>query len=61
MASPWLFRTTWGTKLATNRQADFDAAARQALANMTQGRNTCGMRTLGRGDVLGMRALYGRR
>lgn len=42
--SPWLFRTTWGTKLATNRQSDFDAAVRRSLANMTQGRNTCGIR-----------------
>ncbi|NEA30239.1 matrixin family metalloprotease [Streptomyces sp. SID13031] len=42
--SPWLFRTTWGTKLATNRQSDFDAAVRRSLANMTQGKNTCGLR-----------------
>lgn len=41
---PWLFRTTKGTALATDRQADFDAAARRATANITQGRNTCGMR-----------------
>lgn len=41
---PWLFRTTRGTALATNRQSDFDAAARRALANITQGRNTCGLR-----------------
>jgi hypothetical protein len=41
---PWLFRTTSGTALAGKSQADFDAAARRATANMTQGRNTCGMR-----------------
>jgi hypothetical protein len=41
--SPWLFLTTVGTTLATTRQADFDAAARRATANLTQGRNTCGM------------------
>ncbi|MGW5187618.1 matrixin family metalloprotease [Kribbella sp. NPDC004138] len=41
---PWLFRTTRGTALANQSQAAFDAAARRATANMTQGRNTCGLR-----------------
>lgn len=41
---PWLFRTTTGTALATDSQADFDAATRRATANITQGRNTCGLR-----------------
>jgi hypothetical protein len=41
---PWLFRTTRGTALANHSQADFDAAARRATANMTEGRNTCGLR-----------------
>ena len=41
---PYLFRTTIGTALGTERQADFDAAARRAFDNLTKGRNTCGMR-----------------
>jgi hypothetical protein len=38
---PWLYRTATGTALATDSQADFDAATRRATANITQGRNTC--------------------
>jgi hypothetical protein len=58
---PWLFRTTKGTALATNRQSDFDAAARRATANMTHGRNTCGMsgRTHARGAFIGHTARQG--
>ncbi|GAA2822942.1 hypothetical protein GCM10010522_45800 [Kribbella solani] len=53
--SPWLFRTTKGTTLATNRQRDFDAAVRRSLANLIDGHNTCGMdgRTRARGAFLG--------
>ncbi|MFI5706644.1 hypothetical protein [Kribbella sp. NPDC051620] len=53
--SPWLFRTTWGTKLATNRQRDFDAAVRRSLANLTDGHNTCGLngKTRAAGALLG--------
>lgn len=40
---PWLYRTTQGTALANDSQADFDAATRRATANFTEGRNTCGL------------------
>jgi hypothetical protein len=40
---PWLYRTTVGTTLATDSQADFDAAMRRSTANIVHGRNTCDM------------------
>jgi hypothetical protein len=40
---PWLFRTTIGSTLGTDDQADFDAAARRGTYNMIKGRNTCGL------------------
>jgi hypothetical protein len=56
-----LFRTTKGTTLVTKRQRDFDAATRRALANITEGHNTCGMRgrTRAAGALIGHTARHG--
>ena len=41
---PWLFRTTVGSTLGTDRQSDFDAAARRATDNFVHARNDCGIK-----------------
>lgn len=41
---PWLFRTTVGSTLGTDRQSDFDAAARRATDNVVHIRNDCGIK-----------------